>query len=69
MKCNLATWDRILRFLIGVLALSYAIAGGPPWLFLGIYFIFTAAWGFCALYAFFRIQTLKGNVSREFFKK
>jgi hypothetical protein len=68
MKCNLAPWDRVLRFIAGVLTLSYAIAGGPSWLYLGVYFIFTSAWGFCAGYAFFRFRTLSENSSRDYFK-
>ncbi|MCB0369753.1 MAG: DUF2892 domain-containing protein [Bdellovibrionales bacterium] len=68
MKCNLAPWDRSLRFILGILGLAYAIAGGPAWMYLSIYFILTAAWGFCTVYAFLRIQTLSEK-TREFFKK
>lgn len=59
MKCNAALWDRILRFILGVVLTTYAIAGGPIWAFGGIYFIFTAAWGFCPLYATLKIRTLR----------
>lgn len=67
MKCNTAKWDRVIRFLVGVITLSYAIAGGPAWMYLGAYFIFTAAWGFCPTYAFFRFSTLSEKNSRHFF--
>ncbi|MCK6596900.1 MAG: DUF2892 domain-containing protein [Bdellovibrionaceae bacterium] len=69
MKCNLAYWDRVLRFILGVLTLSYAIAGGPPWFYLGGYLIFSSAWGFCGIYAFFRIKTLYDRSSSRFFSK
>ncbi len=59
MRCNLALWDRILRFVIGVGLLAFAIAGGPGWTYLGLVFILTAAWGFCPAYAFLKIKTLK----------
>lgn len=59
MKCNVAVWDRCLRFVIGVALTAYAIAGGPFWAYFGIYLILTAAWGFCAIYAFFNLRTLK----------
>ncbi|MBK9321925.1 MAG: DUF2892 domain-containing protein [Bdellovibrionaceae bacterium] len=59
MKCNVALWDRILRFFIGVGLAAYLIAGGPIWVAGGIYFLFTSAWGFCPLYATFKIQTLR----------
>lgn len=58
MKCNVALWDRILRFLFGVILMTYAFAGGPFWAYFGIYGLITAAWGFCPAYAFFRIRTL-----------
>ncbi|MEK2690253.1 DUF2892 domain-containing protein [Bdellovibrio sp. GT3] len=59
MRCNVATWDRTLRFILGVGLTAYAIAGGPFWTYIGIYGLFTAAWGLCPIYAFFRIRTLK----------
>ncbi|MGZ3773457.1 MAG: YgaP family membrane protein [Pseudobdellovibrionaceae bacterium] len=59
MKCNVALWDRILRFIFGVGLTTYAIAGGPFWAYIGIYGLITAAWGLCPLYAFFRIKTLR----------
>lgn len=60
MLCNLAYWDRALRFLISVLLLAYAIAGGPLWFWgLGVYGLITAGWGLCPIYSFFRIRTLR----------
>lgn len=67
MKCNVALWDRLLRFILGVVLLFYAVAGGPFWAFIGIYFIFTSAWGVCFIYSLFKIQTTRSNLS-EFYK-
>lgn len=57
MKINLAMWDRILRFFIGILLTAWAVAGGPWWGYFGIYFILTAAWGLCPFYSYFKINT------------
>ncbi|MCX7978727.1 MAG: DUF2892 domain-containing protein [Bdellovibrionaceae bacterium] len=59
MKCNIALWDRIVRFLLGVLWLAWAIAGGPFWAWAGLYFLFTAGWGFCPAYYGLGIRTLR----------
>lgn len=60
MLCNVALWDRALRFLVSILLLSYAIAGGPVWFYpLGLYGLATAGWGLCPLYSLLRIRTLK----------
>ncbi len=59
MKCNLALWDRTLRFIVAVMLLTYVIAGGPFWGWGGLYFLLTAAWGLCPVYAFFRFKTIR----------
>lgn len=58
MKCNLAWWDRTLRFLLGILMMIYAIAGGPLWSWLGLYLLGTSSWGWCPLYATLKIRTI-----------
>ena len=60
MLCNIAFWDRALRFILSVLILAYGFAGGPYWFFIiGIYGLITAGWGLCPIYSFFRIRTLR----------
>ncbi|MBC7742815.1 MAG: DUF2892 domain-containing protein [Bdellovibrionaceae bacterium] len=60
MFCNLAMWDRVLRFVISVLLLAYAFAGGPIWFWpVGVYGLITSGWGLCPIYSFFRIRTLR----------
>lgn len=63
MKCNLALWDRTIRFILAVLLLSYVIAGGPFWAWGGLYFLVTSAWGLCPIYAFFRFKTIRAPKS------
>lgn len=59
MRCNMAIWDRILRFIFGVILTAYAIAGGPFWAYIGLYGLITAGWGLCPIYAFFNTRTLR----------
>lgn len=59
MKCNVALFDRIIRFFIGTLLSAWAFAGGPTWAFLGVYLLFTAGWGFCLIYGMLKINTIK----------
>lgn len=58
MICNVALWDRSLRFLIAILLLVYAVAGGPIWFYVvGIYLLGTSGWGLCLIYSLLRIRT------------
>ncbi len=59
MRCNLARWDRMIRYIVGFLLTFYAFLGGPFWTYIGIYLLATAAWGFSPLYAFLNWRTLK----------
>lgn len=59
MKCNVAFFDRVLRFFLGVLLTTWAFAGGPSWGFAGIYLLATSGWGFCLVYAILKINTIK----------
>lgn len=59
MKCNVANFERIIRFILGVLLTAWAIAGGPSWGYFGIYLLATSGWGFCLIYASLKINTIK----------
>lgn len=59
MKCNLALWDRVIRFTVAVLLLTYVIAGGPFWGWSGLFLLVTAAWGLCPIYAFLKFKTIR----------
>ena len=50
MKKNVAYWDRVLRYIFGLLLLTWAMIGGPFWAYLGFYPLATASWGFCPVY-------------------
>ncbi|MCB0342106.1 MAG: DUF2892 domain-containing protein [Pseudobdellovibrionaceae bacterium] len=59
MQKNIALWDRLARLTFGTLLLAYAIAGGPAWAYLGIYFQATAAWGVSPFYWLIRNRRKK----------
>lgn len=58
MKCNLAKWDIFIRYIISIFMLSFAIAGGPSWMYSGLYLLVSASWGYCAIYSILGIKTL-----------
>jgi hypothetical protein len=57
MKINLATWDRILRYMLGMILSTWAVAGGPWWCYSGLYLLVTASWGLCPVYGLLKIRT------------
>jgi hypothetical protein len=57
MQINIATWDRMIRLMIAIVLLSWAVAGGPAWAYFGLAFLATAAWRFDPIYAIFRTGT------------
>lgn len=65
MKVNLGRLDRLIRYVLGVLLTAWAIGGGPAWMYAGIYLIISASWGFCLVYAYFNLRTLKIPTSQH----
>lgn len=66
MKINLAIWDRVIRFLLGILLTTWAIAGGPSWAYFGVYLILSASWGLCPIYSIFKFRTIKIQETKLF---
>ena len=56
MKKNILLWERVLRFLVGVLMIAWAVAGGPTWAYLGVYSLASGSWGFCGIYSLLNYQ-------------
>jgi hypothetical protein len=54
---NIILPDRIVRYLLGLLLLTWALAGGPIWTYVGLYFLFTGSFGFCPIYWVLRINS------------
>lgn len=51
IRKNMRLMDRVFRYLLGVVLLTWAVAGGPYWAFLGLIPLATAAWGYCPIYS------------------
>ncbi len=61
-KPNVASWDRIVRFVLGIALViaAFAVVSGAWGLIVaivGAVFFVTALVGFCPLYALFRVST------------
>lgn len=65
MKQNMAGWDRIARSVVGIVLLVLAILGIIPggWgiaaIIVGAILLLTGIFGWCPLYALFKIKTKK----------
>jgi len=57
MKANVGGIDRILRIVVGLALVAWALMGGPVWAWIGIVPLATGAVGFCALYPLLGINT------------
>ena len=57
MNRNITALDRILRYLLSIVLLTWALAGGPTWAFVGLYFLYTASFGTCFFYWVLRINS------------
>jgi hypothetical protein len=57
MKLNVGGIDRILRILVGLALIAWALMGGPVWAWIGVVPLATGAVGFCALYPLLGINT------------
>ena len=59
MKLNLASWDRIVRIVLGLAGIGIALAGISPWGWLGVVLLATAAVAWCPIYAALGLKTIK----------
>lgn len=59
MKVNLGSVDRVLRVLVGVALIAWALTGGPVWTWIGVVPLATALFKFCPLYAILGINTCR----------
>jgi len=61
MKCNTGKTDRIIRGLIGLIVIAAGVYWKSWWGAVGLVPLFTAAIGWCGLYALFGISTCKAK--------
>ncbi|MBM3391572.1 MAG: DUF2892 domain-containing protein [Betaproteobacteria bacterium] len=57
MKSNVGGIDRILRIVVGLALVAWAVMGGPVWAWIGIVPIATGSLGWCPAYLPFGIST------------
>ena len=61
MKANVGGFDRIIRFIVGLVILVAGYAYASWWGLVGLIPIMTALIGFCGLYVPFGISTCKAR--------
>ncbi|NWG30265.1 MAG: DUF2892 domain-containing protein [Rhodocyclaceae bacterium] len=57
MKQNVGGIDRVLRIIVGLALVAWALMGGPAWAWIGVVPLGTGLIGFCALYPLLGINT------------
>jgi hypothetical protein len=57
MKLNVGGIDRILRIVVGLALVAWAVMGGPVWAWIGVVPLGTGLIGFCPLYPILGMST------------
>ncbi|HZV54172.1 MAG TPA: DUF2892 domain-containing protein [Rhodocyclaceae bacterium] len=57
MKFNVGGIDRILRIVVGLALVAWAVLGGPVWAWIGVVPLGTGLIGFCPLYPILGMNT------------
>ncbi|MDR2000266.1 MAG: DUF2892 domain-containing protein [Zoogloeaceae bacterium] len=57
MKLNVGGIDRILRIVVGLALIAWAILGGPVWAWIGVVPLVTGFFRFCPLYSIIGLNT------------
>ncbi len=57
MKLNVGGIDRIVRIVVGLALIAWALMGGPIWAWIGVVPLATGAVGFCAFYPLIGVST------------
>lgn len=57
MKFNVGGIDRVLRILVGLALVAWAVLGGPVWAWIGVVPLGTGLVGFCPLYPLLGMNT------------
>lgn len=57
MKANVGGIDRVLRVVLGLVLIVWAILGGPAWGWIGVVPLATGLFRFCPLYPLFGLSS------------
>lgn len=59
MQANVGGIDRVLRIVVGVALIAWALFGGPVWAWIGVAPLATGLIGWCPAYLPFGIKTCR----------
>ncbi|AVR89343.1 YgaP family membrane protein [Thauera aromatica] len=57
MKTNVGGIDKIVRIVIGIALIAWALFGGPVWAWIGVIPLATGLMGWCPAYGLFGMST------------
>lgn len=57
MEINVGKIDKILRIVVGIVLLAWALTGGPIWAWIGLLPLVTGIFGVCPAYSILGIST------------
>lgn len=57
MKANVGGIDKILRIVVGLALIAWAILGGPVWAWIGVVPLATGFMGWCPAYTLLGLKT------------
>lgn len=57
MKANVGGIDKIVRIVLGLALIAWALLGGPAWAWIGVLPLATGLFNFCGLYALLGVST------------
>ena len=57
MKANVGGIDKVLRIVVGLALIAWAILGGPVWAWIGVVPLATGFMGWCPAYTLLGIKT------------
>ena len=57
MACNVGGMDRVVRIVVGIALIAWALMDGPKWAWIGVLPLVTGLSGWCPAYLPFGIKT------------
>ena len=57
MKCNVGGMDRVVRIIVGLALVGFAVYSSQLWAYIGIIPLVTGAIGFCPIYPIFKFSS------------
>lgn len=59
MKANVGPTDKVLRIVLGLVLIAWALMGGPLWAWIGVVPLATGLFNFCPLYMLLGFNTCR----------